>query len=85
MKLIVITIRIDVDHDWCKVRRLLKCLLRSYGLRCVDIAPEQAEAKKRQERKLADSVVETLPQQKGKSRDKVGDRVGVSGKSEPSK
>lgn len=42
---------------------------------------EKSEAKKRQERKPANSVVETLPQQKGKSRDKVGDRVGVSGKS----
>lgn len=44
---------------------------------------EQEEAKKRQIRKPADSVVETFPQQNdtGKARDKIGERVGVSGKS----
>ena len=41
MRLIVLTVRLDADHDCCKVRRLLNTLLRSYGLRCVDIAPEQ--------------------------------------------
>ncbi len=87
MRLIVLTIRIDADHDCCKVRRLLKTLLRSYGLRCVDIAPEheQAEARKRQSQLNGKTqLVETLPQaDQGKSRDKVGARVGVSGIEEP--
>jgi hypothetical protein len=39
------------------------------------------EAKERQTRKPADSVVENLPQQKGKARDKAGDLLKVSGKS----
>ena len=34
---IVIVVEIKVAHDWCKIRRLLKCLLRSYGLKCIDI------------------------------------------------
>lgn len=39
---------------------------------------EKAKAKERQVRKPADSVVETFPQQK--SRDAIGARVGVSGR-----
>ena len=42
-------------------------------------AYEAEEAKKRQVRK-PESVVATLPQQKGKARDKAGSRVGVGGK-----
>jgi hypothetical protein len=25
------------DNDFCKLRRFLKCLLRSYGIRCISI------------------------------------------------
>lgn len=39
------------------------------------------EAKERRVRKPVDSVVENLPQQNGKARDKAGKAVGVSGKS----
>lgn len=39
------------------------------------------QAKERQTRKPADSVVENLPQQKGRARDKAGEVFGVSGKS----
>jgi len=39
------------------------------------------EAKERQARKPVDSVVETLPQQTDKSRDKAGKELGVSGRS----
>lgn len=35
---ITIVVEIKYVHDWCKIRRLLKSLLRSYGLRCVDIS-----------------------------------------------
>lgn len=36
-KQITITVEVNHDHDWCKIRRFLKGLLRSYGLKCVDI------------------------------------------------
>jgi len=38
-------------------------------------------AKERQKRKPSDSVVEILPEQKGRARDQAGSMVGVSGKS----
>jgi protein gp37/ParB-like chromosome segregation protein Spo0J len=50
-----------------------------FGLRWVE--HEKADAKKRQVRKPADSVVDMCPQQNGKTRDAVGKRVGVSGRS----
>ena len=42
---------------------------------------EKLAAKERQVRKPSDSVQETFPEQNGQSRDKAGERVGVSGKS----
>lgn len=41
----------------------------------------EKEAKERQKRKPANSVVENLPQQNGKARDKAAAAVGVSGRS----
>jgi hypothetical protein len=38
-KQIAITVEVGTDHDWCKIRRLLKALLRSYGLKCVSVEP----------------------------------------------
>jgi len=40
---------------------------------------EEAEAKKRMEAGRPKKGVETLPQDNGKTRDKIGERVGVSG------
>ena len=40
---------------------------------------EQAEAKKRMEQGRPKEGVEIFPQDTGKSRDKIGERVGVSG------
>jgi hypothetical protein len=42
---------------------------------------EQTEAKKRMTSGRPKEGVETLPQDTGKARDKIGERVGVSGKS----
>jgi hypothetical protein len=39
---------------------------------------EKREAKKRQKRKPVDSVPEILPEQKGDSREKIGERVGTT-------
>ncbi len=33
------------DQDWRAVRRLLKCLLRAYGLKCIAIQPARSESK----------------------------------------
>jgi hypothetical protein len=38
---IMIVVEIKVAHDWCKLRRFLKGLLRSYGLKCVDISQKK--------------------------------------------
>ncbi len=51
-KLLTVTLAIDHAHDYCKVRRWLKSMLRGYGIRCVglgngdDNAPLQPTAPK---------------------------------------
>ena len=40
---ITLTIQLDSKHDWRAVRRLLKRLLRGYGLRCIALQTEADE------------------------------------------
>ena len=40
-KEIQITVEVARDHDWCKLRRFLKALLRSYGLKCIAVETVQ--------------------------------------------
>ena len=36
---ISVTIQLEETHDWCKLRRWLKLILRSHGLKCLSVEP----------------------------------------------
>lgn len=42
-QIVLITVEIEQRNDWCKLRRWLKCILRTYGLKCISVEPAKDE------------------------------------------